>query len=174
MKRISAFLLVIIVFVGIFSVSAYAEAKISNISTCVVISEQTEVFKDGCSVVITVREKIQSAEDAAYLSNTMKSGIRTKSGSKMYSLRDQNSNVILEFTVNGTFEVNPGVSSVCTAASYSINIINSSWHNTSASAYASGNQAIGEAEFCKKILFVVTQEESCTVTLTCDKNGNLS
>lgn len=42
------------------------------------------------------------------------------------------------------------------------------------SAYASGNQAIADAEFYRKLLGIKVEIKFCHIVLTCDANGNLS
>lgn len=129
-----------------------------------IISETIQYFEDGSSMTITVIEE----------SPIMRGTIYSKSGSKKCVMTNKSGSEICSFTVHGTFSVNPGVSSSCTAASYSISITESAWENDSASAYCSGNQAIGDATFIKKLLSITIDSESCHVVLTCDSEGNLS
>ena len=98
----------------------------------------------------------------------------TKTGSKYYILRNKNGAELWRFTVHGTFSVNSGVSSTCTGVSHSISITEDAWQNESASTSRSGNQAIGDATFIKKLLFITVETKGCHVVLTCDSNGNLS
>ena len=130
-----------------------------------IISETTEYHSDGSSTTIIVAELPQPQSRASTY---------TKSGYKAYVLKDKKGNELWRFTLNGTFSVNPGVNAVCTAASYSIKITEDSWQKESASAKRSGNQAIGEATFIKKMLLITTEKKSCRVVLSCDKNGKLS
>lgn len=71
-------------------------------------------------------------------------------------------------------EIVNGKNTVCIDSSYAINITSSSWENSSASSYCSGNQAIGDATFKEKVLFVTMDTRDCHVILSCDKSGNLS
>lgn len=130
-----------------------------------VVSETVEYFSDGSSCVTTVIDETPITPYATTF---------TKTGSKVYTLRNKNGDILWKFTVKGTFSVNSGVSATCTASSYSINIVDTAWENESASASRSGNKAIGKATFVRKVLFVTIESKSCTVTLTCDSNGNLS
>ena len=75
-----------------------------------IISETIQYFEDGSSMTITVIEE----------SPIMRGTIYSKSGSKKCVMTNKSGSEICSFTVHGTFSVNPGVSSSCTAASYSI------------------------------------------------------
>ncbi len=131
----------------------------------IIVSETVEYFSDGSSCVTTVIDETPITPYATTFSKT---------GSKVYTLRNKDGDILWQFTVHGTFSVNSGVSATCTAASYSINIVDTAWENDSASASRSSNKAIGNATFVRKVLFVTIETKSCTVTLTCDSNGNLS
>lgn len=129
------------------------------------VSETTLQLDNGMSVTILITEEpTRSTRAMTY----------TKSGSKYYIFRDSDGNELFRFTVTGVFTVVPDVSATCTSASYSTSISDDAWEVDSASAYASGNQAIGSATFIKKVLFVTVDTASCDVTLTCDVNGSLS
>lgn len=95
-------------------------------------------------------------------------------GAKHYIFSDENHNELWRFTVHGIFTVNPGVSATCTKDSCDFSISDDSWHNESASSSHSGNQAIGDAVFIRKILLLTVATQTCHVTLTCDSNGNFS
>ncbi len=81
---------------------------------------------------------------------------------------------LFSFTVHGTFSVNSGVSASCTKSSYSYSITNKAWELKSASATRSGNKAIANAEFIKKLVFVTVDTFDANIVLACDSNGNLS
>ena len=130
----------------------------------VVVSETTEYQEDGSYIEIVVREL-----PAVTRATT------SKSGSKTYTGKTSDGEALWSFTVKGTFSVNTGVSATCTAASCSASIKNSNWTNTAKSVKKSGNQAIGNATFEKKLLGLITTEsKTCKLVLTCDKNGKLS
>ena len=87
---------------------------------------------------------------------------------------DADNNALWDFTVYGTFQFIPGSSAGCVSSSYSINIYDSSWENSYASASKSGNQAIGDATFKKKVLNITTNIEDVHLVLTCSAYGTLS
>ena len=70
--------------------------------------------------------------------------------------------------------MNSGVSASCTKSSYSYSITNKAWELKSASATRSGNKAIANAEFIKKLVFVTVDTFDANIVLACDSNGNLS
>lgn len=150
---------------GFASASLSARAEANNTAHEKIISETTEYFEDGSSVTIIVAEESTALTRAS---------IYSKSGSKHYVFSDKDDNELWRFTVHGTFTVNPGISVTCTKDSYSIDISDDTWHNESAATYHSGNQAIGDAAFVKKFLFIPVDTINCNVILSCDNNGNLS
>lgn len=129
-----------------------------------VVSETTEYFDNGNYMTIVVAEEPQM----------MRGTVKETTGLKSVVLHDKSGNELWRFTVHGTFTVNSGVSAICTAASYSISITESAWQNESASADSSGDQAIGDATFIRKLLGITVESRSCHVVLTCDSNGNLT
>lgn len=146
-----------------FAASARAEANIPTDER--IVSQTTEYFDDGSYVNIVVTEQSTVTRSLSTYSKT---------GSKQYICFDKNKVELWRFTVYGTFTVDPGVSATCTSASYSVSISDDSWSNESASAYYYKNQAMGDAVFVKKLLFMTVDTQSCNVVLTCDSNGNLS
>ena len=97
----------------------------------------------------------------------------TITAQKPYYQYDSNGGVLWSATVVGNFTYN-GSTSSCTSASCSTTIYHSSWSEKSCSAYPSGNSAIGNVTMVRKLLFIVLETVPVTITLTCDKNGNLS
>lgn len=166
MKKFISIILSVIILGSVCSFVTSAVAVDTNQSDNKVISETVEYYSDGSSVVITVAESV----------NTIMTRATTysKSGSKTYTMRNSNGDVLWKFIVNGTFSVNSGVSASCTSASYSTSSLASGWSLKSGSSSRSGNQAIGDGTFQHKTLFIVTDTKSCHVVLNCDANGNLS
>ena len=145
------------------TVSVYAENPEKSDEQ--IISQTTEYLEDGSYITITISEKTyQTARGTAYYKN----------GSKSYVFNHKDGTEGYRFTVFGSFYVNPGVSSSCTKAFHSITITDTAWKNDSASSYCSGNQAVGDATFIRKLLGITVETRSCHVVLTCDTDGNLS
>ena len=129
----------------------------------VLVSETVQELPDGSSIVITVKEQPISTYAASYM----------KAGTKTYSMKNSEDEVLWEFVLHGTFLVRAGVSATCSSASTSYNIYHPDWYYVNSSSYYSGNKAYGNATF--EHTFIVTIEtRECSVTLACDANGNLS
>lgn len=130
----------------------------------------------------SVSEYIESLEDGSYfhvliseeVSSSLSRSTQTQAGSKSVTYHDSDGTALWKFTVYGTFQFIPGSSAACTSSSYTINIYEDSWENTAASTTTSGNQAIGDATFIKKVLFITTNIENVHATLTCSAYGTLS
>lgn len=166
MKKILVALLSILFIMNTFSQTTNAATPDVLTEDYEIISQETEYFSDGTSMTITISEE--------EISSLPRATTYTKSGTKSYTLKNSDGDVLWTFTVKGTFSVNSGVSATCTGTSYSTSNLASGWELDSASTYASSNKAIGDATFKHKTLFITTDTKSCHVTLTCDENGNLS
>ena len=162
MKRLISIFSVLILFC---SVPFYTSAN-TKVHSERIISQEKEYYSDGTSAVITITE--HNALPATRASSN------TRIATKTYRLLNKDGKTLWEFAVKGTFSYTPGVSSVCTASSYSINIIENAWENKSATTTKSGNQCIGDATFIRKLLFSTVETKSCHVVLTCDSYGNVS
>lgn len=162
MKRVGAIVCALAVALGIVNSRALAAQEPD--ANWTVVSEITEYYEDGTFATVVIKEQPE-----------MVRAVSTKTGSKTYSLKDSDGSVIWQFTEKGTFSVNKGVSATCTAASHTVKIVDTAWKNTEATSKKSGNQAIGDATFIKKLLGLITTDtKTCHVVLTCDKNGKLS
>ncbi len=166
MKKILTALLSIMIITNTLLLPANAAMPDPVADDFEIVSENTEYFSDGTSVTITVSQLKNST--------ATRGTTYTKSGTKSYTLRNESGAILWVFTLKGTFKVNSGVSATCTSTSYSTSNLASGWELDSASTYASGNKAIGDATFKHKTLFITTDTKSCHVVLTCDANGNLS
>ena len=166
MKKIFATLLSIMMIANALLLTTNAAAPVPVTDDMEIVSKETEYFADGTSITVTIYQEKNaiSTHGTTY----------TKSGAKSYTGRDGNGEIAWIFTLKGTFEVNSGVSAKCKSTSYSTSNLASGWELDSASTYASGNKAIGDATFKYKTLFITTNTKSCHVVLTCDANGNLA
>lgn len=131
-----------------------------------IVSRTVEMLDDGYLLETVVTEEITEV--------TARTNEYVRAGSVTRNLKNSDGDVLWSFTLRGQYDVVEGVSSVCTLAKYSYNIYDNSWSLDSASTSKSANKAIGNATFKKKVLFVTTDTKSFTLTLTCDKYGNLS
>ena len=62
----------------------------------------------------------------------------------------------------------------CTAANCTVSTFDSTWYVISKSASRSGNTAAASVTMGKSQLGVTTKTASCSLSLSCDANGNLS
>ncbi len=79
-----------------------------------------------------------------------------------------------KYTLSATFTYEPGISSVCTNASYSNNIYDNKWSFSNGAATKSGNTAYGAGLYIKKVLLIKIDEYDVDASITCDTYGNLS
>ena len=97
----------------------------------------------------------------------------TKSASRNYTCTDSNGAELWKATLYGTFTYT-GTTSTCTASSCTVSITNDAWYTISKTASKSGNAATADVVMGKKFLGIKIDEESVSMRLTCDANGNLS
>lgn len=127
---------------------------------CNIRSEEIIYFEDGSSLTITILESSSRAAG-------------TTSGSKQCTYRDSAGDLSWIATLSGTFSYT-GTSSTCTSSSINVTIYDSLWYNVSKSASKSGNTATGTVTMGLKVLGVTVSKPTYNLTLTCDKDGNLS
>ena len=165
MKKFLAICLTFVVACSCFAFVSTAETEASS-SNEVTVSKTIEQLDGGYILETVVTEET--------LGKTARANEYVRVGTKTNRLKNTSGEVLWTFTLRGQYDVVEGVSSVCTLASYSHSISDSSWSLDSASTTKSGNKAMASATFKKKLLFVTTETKTINLTLTCDKNGNLS
>ena len=161
MKKFIYCILVCCLMLSSTLITAYADSFSNNGH---VISETTDILDDGTIITITVVEE----------NDLLTRATTTKTGTKTYTAKKSNGDVLFTFSVKGTFSVNSGVSATCTSSQVSHSITDDSWSCKDSSSSKSGNTAKGTATFIKKILFVTTDTKDVSISLKCDKNGKLS
>lgn len=149
MKRTISIVLVTVLFACLFPIMAYADT-----------SYEAAPSGDECYVIVTTQEY------AARSSNT-------KSGSKTYTGYGSENTAVWKITLSGSFTYN-GTTSTCTSSSCSVAIYDSSWRTVSRSSSKSGNTAYGTATLEHIVLGVVVSTSTHDLSLSCDKNGNLT
>ncbi len=164
-KAISVFLTLIMICVATFSVKAQTEIKSRDLNETIV-STVIQDLGDGYVLEVVVAEQVNSVMP---LSDTY-----TKTGSKTYTLKNDNGDQLVWFKLYGQFDITTGISSVCTSSWYSHGIVNDNWSLDSASTSKTANKAKGQAKFVRKVLFITAETRECSLILTCDTNGNLS
>lgn len=116
-------------------------------------------------------------EDGSYATvEVINGGARasgSKSGSKAYTYYDSTGKTLWKATLTGSFTYN-GSSATCTSSSVDVTIYDSTWHTASKSANKSGNTASASVTMEKSRLGITVTTKSASISLSCDKNGNLS
>ncbi len=139
-----------------------------------IVSDYIESLEGGSYFRVTITEATPTVTAPLVSRSTWSSrSVQTKSGSKSIAYYNSDNELAWEFTLHGTFQYIPGSSAACTSASYSISIYDSNWLNSYASSTTNGNQAIGDATFKRKVLFVTTNMEDVHLTLSCNAYGTL-
>lgn len=122
--------------------------------------EEVIYFDDGSYIVITV-ESI----------STRASG--TKSGSKTLKYTGSDGELEWKAVLSGTFTYN-GTSATCTSSSCNVTIYASNWYEVSKTVTKSGNTASASVTMGRKVLGITVEKETYPLSLSCDKDGNLS
>lgn len=150
MKRLISMLTLIAML--ILFAPIYASAEQNN--------GETVYFEDGSYIVTTITE-VQSR------------AAKGKSGTKTSTYYVDDGTARWKVTLSGSFTYD-GSSATCTSSSCSVIIYNNSWYTISKSASKSGNTAFGSATMGYKVLGITTNQVTRDISLTCDKDGNLS
>ncbi len=122
--------------------------------------ENKIVYEDGSYLVVTIESDSSLARG-------------TKTQNKKYEYYDANDVrqwrivLVASFTYDGT-------TSSCIAAGCNADVYTDNWTVISESDSRSGNVAYGYATLGKISAGIITDRPSYTLTLTCDKNGNIS
>ena len=124
-----------------------------------------EYYPDGSYYIVT----ISSHTSFTSFLQTRGTKTETKNGSHYNS----NGSIAWKASITATFTYN-GTSASCTDVSKSTTIYDSAWKCTSSSCSKSGATATGNFTFKRYVLLVPVQTVNKTLTLTCDKNGNVS
>ncbi len=153
MKRFSIFILAILITMGTFPFDVAAAKKDSDTSEIIMLA-------DGDYIVVTLIPAVSRA---------------TQVKGKEYVYYNNSADVAeWVMTLTGTFTYD-GRTSSCTSSRCTVTIYDDSgWELVSKSATKSGNTAYAEATFAKKLLGVTISRPTYEITLTCDKDGNMS
>ncbi len=131
-------------------------------------TEQVIYYADGSYAIITTEELPCFGIDGI-----LSSQASSKSGSKSYTYYENGGTAVWRATLTASFSYN-GSSASCTAANCTVSIFDSAWYVISKSASRSGNTAAASVTMGKSQLGVTTKTASCSLSLSCDANGNLS
>ena len=126
-------------------------------------------YLDDGSYYVTVIEDCPDVGDPVNTAGSRS----TVTKSKSTTYYNSSNTAQWKFTLKGTITYD-GSTSQCTGASSSVTIYNTAWSVYSKTASHSGNQATGNVTMQRKVLGIVVETKTRSLTLTCDKNGNVS
>lgn len=150
MKRILCFILMSAMLLCVIPVQSSAAER----------NLETIYFEDGSYMTVEVITKSTRASGSV-------------SGSKPYTYYNSNGSAQWKATLSGSFTYT-GSSATCTSSSVDATIYNSAWYVSSKSASKSGNTASASVTMGKKMAGVTVMTKTVSLSLSCDKNGNLS
>lgn len=135
-----------------------------------------------CMVPINVsaaqaQDRIITLDDGSYLQITIEElttrATNTRTANKYLTHYNSSDEVLWEAKLTASFTYT-GTTSACTSANCSVTVNDSAWYVVSKSASYSGNTATANLTMGKKFLGITIDKPEYTITLTCDKDGNLS
>ena len=150
MKRLLSSLLILTMLLCVFPVQGSAVEK----------KLETVYFDDGSYMTVEIITR-----------GTRASG--STSGSKPYTYYDSTGSAQWKATISGSFTYN-GSSATCTSSSVDVTIYDSAWYTISKSASKSGNTASASVTMVEKRGGVTVNRVPVSLSLSCDRNGNLS
>lgn len=122
-------------------------------------------------------ESIITLDDGSYLQITIEDisarATNTRTANKYLTYYNSSDEVEWEAKLTASFTYT-GTTSSCTSAGCSVTVNDSAWYVVSKSASYSGNTATANLTMGKKFLGITIDKPEYTITLTCDKDGNLS
>lgn len=149
-KRILSMALILFVLIALFPARAFATQPQSDVI----------VFENGDYLEIAIE----------YISVR---ATNTRIGNKYFTYYDSNDNVEWEAKLNASFTYD-GTTSSCTSASCTVTIYDSVWYEISNTTTRSGSTATTALTMGRKFLGITISKPEYTITLSCDKDGNLS
>ena len=153
MKRTVSIGLVILILLNVFVCFASAQNK---------TTETIEHFEDGSYGVICIKTVFSLFASKSSITRT-----------KEYKYYDSSNNLDWKASITATFTYN-GTTASCTNVSKSTTVYDTSWKCTASSCNKSGATATGDFTFKQYVSFIPVKTINKTLTLTCDKNGNVS
>ena len=162
MKKLICYLLATVCVLSIFPLSAWASERevCEQPDTGTLVHQETIVQADGSTLEIRT---------VAYPS---RSGNLTD-GSKTYTYRNSSGTTLWTATLTARFSYD-GTTSSCFAATLSLQFSDSTYYEVSRSVTKSGHTATANFTIGHRILGITISQTPYTMTLSCDKYGNLS
>lgn len=132
---------------------------------------------NSCAAEANENQNIIAFEDGSYIEivveETISRATNTKSGHKTYTYYDSTDTIEWQAKLSASFTYT-GTTSSCTSASCTVTVYDSRWYEISNTTTRSGNAATTALTMGRKLLGITISKPEYTITLTCDKDGNLS
>ena len=154
-KHVVSFILACLLIVSMCPVSVFAAGKTTE--------GQVTYFDDGSYLTVTIVKDWESALRAS----------KSITGAAVYDYTSSNGITQWKATLKATFTYDGSTSRCTSVDSPSVVIYDNTWSLDSKSCSKSGNTATGNITMAKKLL-LGNGKVPITLTLSCDKNGNLS
>lgn len=97
----------------------------------------------------------------------------TVSGSKTRNFFGSDGDLEWKVVLSGSFTYT-GTSATCTSSTCNVTIYDSNWYTVSKFSNKSGNTATASATIGEKLLGVTVRQVPVSLSISCDKDGNLS
>lgn len=152
-KRFVVILLLLVFAFSLFPIRAFAIEQLT-------VSSEVIWLESGDSLTITISESTSRATG-------------TKTGYAEYLYTGSDGVAKWKAVLSGNFTYT-GATSTCTASSCNVTIYDNSWYTVSKTVGKSGNTATATVTMGLKVLGVTVSKPTYNLTLTCDKDGNLS
>jgi len=173
MKRVYAFIgSILMIFCTAFcapaSCAEFSPArKVQSVSLFLPNNEQVNIeadfihqFDNGAKMLCS---RVQILEKSNNVISTQKEAFYT----------DSNNNLIWKITLQASFSYNGTTSSCIAAYSYST-VYSGNWSEDSNTTVPSANTAVAHVEMVRKVLFIIVERQNVVLTLSCDKDGNIT
>lgn len=173
MKRIFSTLFVLILLVSpLTGVKAAENNEESDLQTVLVIDprsgEEETIIADSVIILPDGSKIIKTAVENMTLTRAM----GQKTGSSQWIKTGSDGTLLwrIKLTAHFTFD---GNASKCTSASATTEVFQGNWIVGSKNTYPNGNAAVANVTMVRKFLFLVLDSQSVSLTIRCDKNGNM-
>ena len=154
--------IIIIAFLGIVLFPDYSLAAPAATTGEVVYSESVLCGNYEYETII-IRNMLNSLQDDRGITQTVNYTKTTYS-------KDSSGNKLWSVSVTGSFFYN-GSTVYCTGCSHQTGVYNNAWSIISSGSSYSGNTASATATAQKRILGIITDQQTLNVTLTCNPDG---
>lgn len=166
MKKFISAIIALLLFISIPTMGVNAKSDDYKTEKNI-IQSSSEYLGDGLYLYIELMETLPTGQNSI-LSTTSSKGATLTS-----TITDSSGNVLAKYVLSASFTYN-GSTSTCTSANHNTNAYANGWSFSSATSSKSGNTAYGSYTAVNKYLLITIQTVSGNVSISCDKNGNIT